>query len=57
MQGKGVPTLYIGPPARYIHSHAGLIDEGDFEQTVQMMVEVTKRLDGDTVAGLTSYDM
>lgn len=57
VQGKGVPTLYIGPPARYIHSHAGLIDEGDFNNTVTLLVEVTRRLNQETVAGLTRYDI
>jgi endoglucanase len=53
--GEGVPTLYIGPPTRYIHSHAGLIDVDDFDNAVRLLVEVTRRLDQETVAGLTRY--
>jgi putative aminopeptidase FrvX len=53
--GEGVPTLYIGPPTRYIHSHAGLIDVNDFDSAVKLLVEVTRRLDQETVAGLTRY--
>ena len=56
VHGEGVPTLYIGPPTRYIHSHAGLIDADDFDNAVKLLVEVTKRLDQNTVAGLTRYD-
>jgi endoglucanase len=52
---RGVPTLYLGPPARYVHSHASLIDEQDFEQTVQLLVEMAVRLDAKTVAGLTEF--
>lgn len=56
VHAEGVPTLYIGPPTRYIHSHAGLIDTDDFDNAVKLLVEVTKRLDRDTVAGFTEYE-
>jgi len=55
VHGEGVPAVYLGVPTRYIHSHAGIIDETDFDQTVQLLVEVVMRLDGETVAGLTSF--
>jgi putative aminopeptidase FrvX len=55
VHGEGVPAVYLGVPTRYIHSHAGVIDETDFDQTVQLLVEVVMRLDGETVAGLTSF--
>jgi endoglucanase len=57
VHGEGVPTLYIGPPTRYIHSHAGLIDTDDFDGAVKLLVEVTRRLDRETVAGMTRYDV
>jgi endoglucanase len=55
IHGEGVATLYIGPPARYIHSHAGIIDEADFDRSVQLLVEVTARLDAQTVAAFTDW--
>ena len=55
IHGEGVATLYIGPPARYIHSHAGIIDEADFGRSVQLLVEVTARLDAKTVSGFTDF--
>ncbi len=55
VHGEGVPTIYIGTPARYIHSHASIIDEGDFDQTVQLLVETIVRLDEAAVAGLTNF--
>jgi len=55
VHGEGVPTVYLGVPTRYIHSHAGIIDETDFDQTVQLLVEVVMRLDRETVAGLTDF--
>ena len=57
VHGEGVPTLYVGPPARYVHSHAGIIDVDDFDNTLKLLVEVTRRLDGDVVADLTRYEV
>jgi putative aminopeptidase FrvX len=46
----GVPSIVIGVPTRYIHSHVGIIHRDDFDQAVALMVELVKRLDADTVA-------
>ena len=43
--GRGVPSLFIGVPCRYIHAHHGVIDCADFENTVRLLVEVVQRLD------------
>jgi endoglucanase len=50
--GEGVPSISMGVPARYIHSHVSIIDQRDFERTVQLLVALVKRLDQKTVAGL-----
>ncbi len=52
LQGIGVPSLVLGVPARYIHSHVGVIDHNDFENTVKLLVEVVKKLDVNAVNGL-----
>jgi len=49
LHGKGVPSLVIGIPTRYIHSHAGILHRDDFEQAVELLVKVIKRLDEKTV--------
>ncbi|TCS83523.1 M42 family metallopeptidase [Tepidibacillus fermentans] len=49
LHGKGVPSLVIGIATRYIHSHAAIIHRDDFEQAVELLVKVIKRLDEDTV--------
>ena len=54
MTGEGVPSLSMGIPARYIHSHVSIIDRRDFDQTVKLLVAVVKRLDKKTVASLTA---
>jgi len=52
LTGQGVPCISMGVPARYIHSHVSIIDRRDFEQTVDLLVALVKRLDQKTVAGL-----
>lgn len=53
-QFKGVPSISIGIPARYIHSHAGLIHLKDFTDAVRLIAEVVTRLDSRQVARLVS---
>jgi endoglucanase len=50
--GAGAPSLVVGVPVRYIHTHASILHRGDFDQAVQLLVAVVKRLDAETVARL-----
>ncbi len=50
--GRGVPSLYLGVPSRYIHAHHGVIDCDDFENTVRLLVEVLSRLDEKAFAAM-----
>lgn len=52
LHGKGVPSLVIGFPTRYIHSHAAIMHRDDFENAAKLLAAVIKRLDGETVASL-----
>jgi endoglucanase len=52
MIGQGVPTISMGVPSRYIHSHVSIIDRRDFDATVKLLVALVKRLDARTVAKL-----
>lgn len=47
--GKGVPSIVIAIPARYIHSHASILHHDDVENTVKLLVAVVKKLDQQTV--------
>ena len=49
----GVPSIVIGPPVRYIHSHNGILNRTDYDNTVKLVTELVKRLDKKTVASLT----
>ena len=35
----------------YIHTHTGIIHRDDYDATVNLITEVVKRLDAETVAG------
>jgi endoglucanase len=49
---EGVPSLAMGVPARYIHSHVSIIDRRDYEATVTLLVALVQKLDAKTVAAL-----
>lgn len=51
---EGVPTVVIGVPTRHIHSHNAILCRDDYDQALQLVVALVKKLDADTVAGLTA---
>ncbi|MBI2907463.1 MAG: M42 family metallopeptidase [Chloroflexi bacterium] len=55
MHKSGVPTVVLGVPTRHIHSHSGIFHRDDFDRTVRLLTEVIRKLDGETVAGLTRW--
>ena len=50
--GEGVPSISMGVPARYIHSHVSIIDRRDYEATVTLLVALVQRLDAKAAAAL-----
>lgn len=50
---QGVPSIVIGVPCRYIHSHAGIIYREDYDNTVKLLAEVIKKLNTEEVERLT----
>jgi len=53
---EGVPTVVIGVPARYIHSHCALLDWKDYLAARKLIVELVARLDAEIVGSLTDFD-
>jgi putative aminopeptidase FrvX len=51
----GVPTVNLVVPARYTHAHNGIIDRSDFDQTVDLVVALIRRLDASEVARLRDF--
>lgn len=56
LHGTGVPTVVIGIPARYIHTHVSLIHLDDYQAARRLLVELVMSLDEETVASLTRPD-
>ncbi|HSH00524.1 MAG TPA: M42 family metallopeptidase [candidate division Zixibacteria bacterium] len=52
ISGSGVPSIVIGPPVRYIHSHNSIMARKDYDNTIKLVTEVIKRLDKKTVNSL-----
>ena len=55
LAGIGAPSLFLGIPTRYIHSHNGILDFDDVENAVKLLIEVIKRLDSKTVESFTAF--
>jgi putative aminopeptidase FrvX len=49
LTGNGVPSLAISIATRYIHSHAAILHRDDFDNAVNLLVAVIKKLDQETV--------
>ncbi|WP_273832587.1 M42 family metallopeptidase [Guptibacillus sedimenti] len=49
LTANGVPALSITIATRYIHTHAAILHRDDFENAVNLIVEVIKKLDADKV--------
>ena len=56
VHGRGVPTIVIGVPARYIHTHVSMIDPVDYAHAIQLVVAVVASLDADAVESLVTFD-
>ena len=49
LSGNGIPTIVIGLPVRYIHSHYGIASHSDFLNAVKLACAVIRRLDESTI--------
>jgi endoglucanase len=52
---SGVPTVVIGVPARYIHSHVSLIHWRDYLAARDLVLELVARLDAAAVRSFTDF--
>jgi endoglucanase len=52
----GRPAVNMTVPTRYLHAHTGIIQRSDFDQAVQLLIDVLRRLDGDTVEQISDFD-
>ena len=55
LSGEGVPSVVLGVPARYIHSHNSIIDLADYRAMVDLSVALIRRLTVRQAAKLVEY--
>jgi endoglucanase len=55
LANHGVPSIVLGVPARYIHSHNAIIDLNDHLHLLTLVIALVQRLDQETVHGLSAY--
>lgn len=53
--GSGIPTIVIGTPVRYIHTHNGILHIEDYLNTLRLTAELIKRLDENTAHTFTQF--
>jgi len=51
----GAPTVNLVVPVRYTHAHNGVMDRGDFDHLVDLVVAMIQQLDAPTVASLRDF--
>lgn len=49
LSGRGVPSIVLGVPTRYIHSHVSIINIEDYNATLELLLNLIPRLDAETV--------
>jgi endoglucanase len=52
---EGIPSIVLGTPARYIHSHNAIICADDYHAMVSLSLVMVKHLDEEVVNGLTRF--
>lgn len=55
LSGDGVPSIVLGVPARYIHSHQSMIELGDYTAMLDLSIALVKALDEEAVEGLFDF--
>jgi endoglucanase len=53
LNASGAPSIVLGVPTRHIHSHSGIMDLEDYENSLKLVCKVVERLNAETVAALT----
>jgi endoglucanase len=50
-----VPTVCLLVPVRYTHAHNGIMNRRDFDQTVDLLVEMLQKLDAAAVQKIRDF--
>ena len=49
LTGEGVPTIVIGIPVRYAHTHYGISAYADYESGIKLACEILRAIDKDII--------
>ena len=49
--GTGVPSIVLGVPARYVHSHVSIINIDDYTATLELLSHLVREIDTSVVEG------
>lgn len=55
LANHGIPSIVLGVPARYIHSHNAIIDLEDYFHMLTLVIALVRTLDQETTDGITAY--
>ena len=55
LANEGIPSVVLGTPARYIHSHNAIICASDYHAMVALSIAMVNHLDEKTVEEFTSF--
>ncbi len=55
LANEGIPSVVLGTPARYIHSHNAIICASDYHAMVALSLAMVNHLDDATVKSFTSF--
>ena len=55
MNNGGAPTVNLVVPVRYTHSHNGIVNRHDFDQTLDLLVGLLQALDAKTVEQMRDF--
>ena len=56
LHGAGVPTVVLGVPSRYVHTHNGIICLGDYLSALELALRLLSSIDKAVVEGFTAFD-
>ena len=51
---RGVPSVVLGVPARYIHAHTSVLHRADYAAALDLTAALVRRLDADAVASFSA---
>jgi len=55
MHATGTPAINVTVPVRYVHTHTGILDLGDFNQALELLMRALESFDAKTVAGIARF--